>query len=110
MGMGLLHFKPASIDQSFMQRKLNIEEMAAELGFCRRTLRKYVTKYRIPHAKLGRDMRFDSKEVWDHLKDIAIEQEEPRRDLKPRKLERPKTGRSRQPDRYEVLLGLGGNQ
>jgi hypothetical protein len=89
--------------------KISLDEMAAELGCCSKTLKKYVRIYQIPHGKLGRDMRFDAAEVWAHLKGLSIEQDAPKRDLKPAKLTRPAAARRGQPSRYSSLLGLGGH-
>ena len=93
-----------------MAKTLTLEEMAAELRFTPKTLRKYIALYKIPHAGLGRDLRFRSEEVWEHLKLIqastaAVDQPSK---LKPEKLKRQKTKRSPSSERYTQLLGLEG--
>jgi excisionase family DNA binding protein len=89
--------------------KLTLQEMADELGFCSKTFRKYVTKYKIPHVKLGRDTRFDSNEVWEFLRGLAIAEPTQKIQLKPDKLPR-RSKRRPASTRYSQMLGLGGDQ
>ena len=92
-----------------MAQRLTLEEMAAELRFTPKTLRKYITLYKIPHAGLGRDLRFDRAEVWEHLKGIyAPAGDELPAKLKPEKLKKQKTRRSPGSQRYTEMLGLEG--
>jgi excisionase family DNA binding protein len=89
--------------------KLTLQEMADELGFCSKTFRKYVTKYKIPHVKLGRDTRFDRAEVWEFLRGLAIVEPTQKIQLKPDKLPR-RSKRQPASTRYTELLGLQGGQ
>jgi hypothetical protein len=87
--------------------KLTLEEMAAELKVCPRTMKKYTSEYGIPHGGLGRDLRFDADEVWAHLKSLkAAEQPTDRVDLKPEKSKKKRSNRPAEFVEFYQDLGL----
>lgn len=87
-----------------MAKPLTLAEMADELRFCTKTFRKYVKAYRIPHAGLGRNMRFNREKVIAYLEELSLQETEKHTDLKPAKLP-PQRADSRQnfAEYYEVL-------
>lgn len=46
--------------------------MASYLNRCEKTFRKYVSEYKIPHIRLGRDMLFNIEEVENYLLNLTM--------------------------------------
>lgn len=57
------------------KKLLSLTEMADYLAVTPRTLTKYVTRYQIPHVKIGVLLRFDRDRVIEHLeaRNVAFE-------------------------------------
>lgn len=60
---------------------LTINELAAELGLAKATLREWCWQKRIPYVKLGRAVRFRREEIEAWLRAHAVATEGPRPDL-----------------------------
>lgn len=60
---------------------LTIDELAAELGLAKATLREWCWQKRIPYVKLGRAVRFRREEIEAWLRAHAVAAEGPRPDL-----------------------------
>lgn len=60
---------------------LTIDELAAELGLAKATLREWCWQKRIPYVKLGRAVRFRREEIEAWLRAHAVAPDGPRPDL-----------------------------
>lgn len=57
--------------------KLTLSEMSERLNISPRTLRRYITTYKIPHIKIGNRLRFDASRVELHLESLAVNVKDP---------------------------------
>ena len=54
------------------KRFLNVEELAEYLGVKDKTIYSWVNQRKIPYVKVGRLLRFDSKETEEWIKENSI--------------------------------------
>ena len=57
-----------------MDRLLNIEEVAIQIGLSKSTLYVYTCKKQIPYIKLGRRVMFDPKRIDRWIRERMIEE------------------------------------
>lgn len=96
--------------QKSCKKWVTIDLIAKHFECCEKTFRKYVKRYKIPHIRLGRQLRFNISEVEAFLRQmIANEQNRKARNILKRtsKLNKTTKKSNKAKQRYANLLGLG---